>query len=258
MSKYTDWNKPNLEHLWDIYNKDQSNFENLVIAYTDLVHKTASSISKNLPSHIDFNDLVSDGYIGLMDAIRKYDSSYGFKFETYASFRIRGEILDKLRQFDWAPRSIRSKNREIDSAIEKLSSELGREPTDVEIANLLGWEMVEVSKIQGYGQAASVFNIDDAVNSRGELFKLSDILADKDYDFEILDDADLSMLKNKILDAFKHLSSQQKAVFFLHYIEGLSLKEIGSMMEVTESRVCQIHTGALDSIWKFCVPNWDL
>lgn len=251
-------NKKNLNRLWDQYYIDGSTFQDLILAYSSLVEKTAFSISKSLPSHIDFDDLVSDGYIGLMDAIRKYDSSYGFKFETYASFRIRGEILDKLRQFDWAPRSIRSKNREIDSAVEKLSGELGREPTDSEIANLLGWELSDISKIQGYGQSASVFNIDDAINSNGESFKLSDMLADVDYDSQIVDDEDLELLRNKIIESFKHLNSQQKAVFFLHYIEGLSLKEIGSMLEVTESRVCQIHTGALDSIWKFCVPSWDL
>lgn len=258
MSKHSNWNKLKLDNLWDKYNKDRSNFQDLVIAYEYLVKSTAASISKNLPNHIDYDDLVSDGYIGLMDAIRKYDSSYGFKFETYASFRIRGEIIDKLRQFDWAPRSLRSKNREIDSAAEKLSIELGREPTDSEVANLLGWKENEISKIRGHGISASVFNIDDMVNSNGDSFKLSDILADESYDFNIIDDEDIVFLKEKILEGFKQLNSQQKTVFFLHYIEGLSLKEIGEMLEVTESRVCQIHTGALDSVWKFCVPEWNV
>jgi RNA polymerase sigma factor for flagellar operon FliA len=258
MGKKNEPNSVRIKNLWNQYETDKSSFQDLVIAYSDLVEKTAFSISKNLPNYVDLDDLIADGYIGLMDAIRKYDSSYGFKFETYASFRIRGEILDKLRQFDWAPRSLRSKNREIDSAIEKLSTELGREPTDFEIANLLGWDISDISKIQSYGQSAAVLNINDAVNSRGELFKLSDILADKNYDFEILDSGDLEMLKAKIFSAFKYLNSQQKTVFFLHYIENLSLKDISSVLDVTESRVCQIHTGALSSIWKFCVPNFDL
>jgi len=244
-----------IDILWIKYKEDGSSFQDLIIHYEYLVKSTAASVSRNLPNHIDYDDLVSDGYIGLMDAIKKYDSSYGFKFETYASFRIRGEIIDKLRQFDWAPRSLRSKNREIDSAAEKLSIELGREPTDTEIASLLGWKISEISKIRGHGISASVFNIDEMVNSSGDSFKLSDILADESYDFEIIDDDDMLFLKEKILEGFKQLNSQQKTVFFLHYIEGLSLKDIGEMLEVTESRICQIHTGALDSVWKFCVPD---
>ena len=245
----------NTDELWKIYKKNKSSFQDLVVAYENLVKTTAASIAKNLPNHIDYDDLVSDGYIGLIDAINKYDSSYGYKFETYASFRIRGEILDTLRQFDWAPRSLRSKNREIDSATEKLSNELGREPTEEEITNLLGWKTGDVSRIKGHGSTASVYNLDEIVNSDGDKFRLSDILADESNDFNIIDNDDFILLKDKVLEAFTQLNSQQKTVFFLHYIENLSLKEIGQMMEVTESRVCQIHTGALDSIWKFCVPD---
>jgi RNA polymerase sigma factor for flagellar operon FliA len=244
-----------IKNLWEKYEKDQSCFQDLVIAYDYLVKTTASSVAKNLPNHIDYDDLVSDGYIGLIDAIQRYDSSYGYKFETYASFRIRGEIIDKLRQFDWAPRSLRSKNREIDNATEKLSNELGREPTDEEVANLLGWEKSEISRVKGHGSAASVFNLDEIVNSDGDKFKLSDILSDESENYELLDFEDFSMLKEKVLEGFTQLNGQQKTVFFLHYIEGLSLKEIGQMLEVTESRICQIHTGALDSVWKFCVPE---
>lgn len=244
-----------IKSLWENYEKDKSSFQDLVIAYDYLVKTTAASIAKNLPNHIDYDDLVSDGYIGLIDAIQRYDSSYGYKFETYASFRIRGEIIDKLRQFDWAPRSLRSKNREIDSATEKLSNELGREPTEEEIANILGWKTNDISRIKGHGNSASVFNIDEIVNSEGDSFKLSDILADDSDSHDLLDHEDFSLLKDKILEGFTQLNGQQKTVFFLHYIEGLSLKEIGEMLEVTESRVCQIHTGALDSVWKFCVPE---
>jgi RNA polymerase sigma factor for flagellar operon FliA len=244
-----------VKRLWEKYEKDKSSFQDLVIAYEYLVKTTAASVAKSLPNHIDYDDLVSDGYIGLIDAIQRYDSSYGYKFETYASFRIRGEIIDKLRQFDWAPRSLRSKNREIDSATEKLSNELGREPTDEEVANILGWKTSEISRIRGHGSNASVFNIDEIVNSDGDKFKLSDILADDSDSNELLDNEDFSTLKEKILEGFTQLNGQQKTVFFLHYIEGLSLKEIGIMLEVTESRVCQIHTGALDSVWKFCVPE---
>jgi RNA polymerase sigma factor for flagellar operon FliA len=244
-----------IKSLWEKYEKDKSSFQDLIIEYDYLVKTTAASIAKNLPNHIDYDDLVSDGYIGLIDAIERYDSSYGYKFETYASFRIRGEIIDKLRQFDWAPRSLRSKNRQVDSATEKLSSELGREPTEEEVANILGWKPGDISRIKGHGNSASVFNIDEIVNSEGDSFKLSDILADDSDNYDLLDHEDFSILKDKILEGFTQLNGQQKTVFFLHYIENLSLKEIGEMLEVTESRVCQIHTGALDSVWKFCVPE---
>lgn len=254
MSKYSNWNKVKLDDLWDKYNKDGSKFQDLVIAYEYLVKSTAASISKNLPNHIDYDDLVSDGYIGLMDAIRKYDSSYGYKFETYASFRIRGEILDRLRQFDWAPRSLRSKNREIESTSVKMSIELGREPTEEEVAKALGWPVSEISKIRGNSSSASIFNLDEIVNSNGDSFKLSDIIY-VNNDYQILDEEDIDYLKDKILKSLKNLTLQQKTVFFLHYIEGMPLKEIGSLLEVTESRVCQIHTSALDVIWASCVPR---
>jgi RNA polymerase sigma factor for flagellar operon FliA len=243
------------EKLWNQYLIDGSTFQDLVIAYEYLVKSTAASIARGLPNHVDYDDLVSDGFIGLMDAITKYDSSYGYKFETYASFRIRGEILDRLRQFDWAPRSLRSKNREIDFVSEKLSNDLGREPSDEEVAEALGWNIKDISRIKGAGSTASVFNIDEVINSDGDSFKLSDIIPDESNNYQVLDEEDLLVLREKIFDSFKDLSSQQKTVFFLHYIEGLSLKEIGEMLEVTESRVCQIHTGALDFIWKSCVPD---
>jgi len=170
-----------IEKLWNQYLIDGSTFKDLIIFYEYIVKSTAASISKSLPNHIDYDDLVSDGFIGLMDAITKYDSSYGYKFETYASFRIRGEIFDRLRQFDWAPRSLRSKNREIDFASEKLSNEFGREPSDQQIANALGWDVSEISKVRGAGSSASVFNIDQVINSEGDSFKLSDIIADESH-----------------------------------------------------------------------------
>ena len=247
-----------MESILEVWNRyyqdDDSAFSELVIRYEDLVKSTAASVARTLPSHIDFDDLVSDGYIGLIDAIKKYDSSYGYKFETYASFRVRGEILDRLRQADWVPRSLRSKNREIDLAVEKLSRDLGRMPSEVEIAKVLGWEESEISKVTGASSSAVISNIDDVVNSDGDSFKLSDIIS-TDSGESFIDDEDLSYIKDKLVDSIKFLSNQQRVVFFLHYIEDLSLKEIGSILTVTESRVCQIHTSALDAIWSHCLPD---
>jgi RNA polymerase sigma factor for flagellar operon FliA len=242
--------------LWESYYRgDDDAFGKLVIAYEDIVKSAAASVAKTLPSHIEFDDLVSDGYIGLMDAITKYDSSYGFKFETYASFRIRGEILDQLRQADWAPRSLRSKSREVDLATEKLSRELGRLPSDAEVAKILGWKVEDIVKLAGASSSSVFTHLDEVVNSDGDSFKLSDIIPDtKDHE-SFIDDEDISFLKEKIVKSLKHLSEQQRSVFFLHYIEGLSLKEIGGLLSVTESRVCQIHTGALDVIWGLCLPD---
>jgi RNA polymerase sigma factor for flagellar operon FliA len=246
----------NKQDNWERYrNGDDLAFSDLVLQYDSLVKSTAASIAKTLPSHIDFDDLISDGYIGLMDAIRRYDSSYGYKFETYASFRIRGEIIDQLRHSDWAPRSLRSKNREVDLATEKLSRDLGRNPTATEVATLLGWSGDDLNRVVGASSTAVFTHLDELVNSDGDKFKLSDVIPDVSSQPIFFDVDDLNVIKDKISDSLSDLTEQQRVVFFLHYIEGLSLKDIGVMLDVTESRVCQIHTGALDSIWSSCLPG---
>lgn len=241
-----------IDELWDKYATDPSYFSQLMEYYQEFAEKTAYALSKTLPSHVELDDLVSDGYFGLADAIQKFDSSYGFKFETYAAFRIRGEILDKLRVADWAPRSLRAKQKEADSAKDQLSRELGREPQPDEIASVLGWSVDELSRILGETHSAHVTNLDDVVNVDGVAFKLSDLLPDEHTS---VSEFDYAPLRTKVLSAFDSLSDQQTLVLFLYYVEDLSLRQIGDLMRVTESRACQIHTKALERLWDACLPS---
>ncbi len=237
--------------LWKRYESDPSALGDLMLSYEDIVESTALAMSKTLPKHIELQDLVADGYFGLADAIQKFDKSFGYKFETYASFRIRGEILDWLRKADWAPRSLRSKNKEIAVAKNALAEELAREPTVDEIATLLGWDLESVYQVTGETAQASIQNLDDLVNVNGVKFSLSEILPDQS---QIVGD-DFVELKETMINAIGELSHEAVTILSLYYVEELPLREIGDLMTVTESRACQIHTNALEFLWKTCVPN---
>jgi RNA polymerase sigma factor for flagellar operon FliA len=237
---------------WSKVKTDRKLYEKVLVTYQPLVKKTALSLHKNLPQHVDIEDLISDGIFGLMDAIEKFDASYGYKFETYASLRIRGEILDKLRTADWAPRSLRSKNREITKATESLSRDLGREPSYDEIAQLLGWDSDEVSKTIGESNSSIVTNIDNIVNVDGYQYSLSEIIPDQKSE---IDNTTLNYdyIADKLSSAIENLTDQQKIVIILYYKYGISLKKIGEIFEFTESRACQVHTAALGSLWDECL-----
>lgn len=240
----------NKQELWEQYRRDGSTTNELILAYEDLVKSNAYSLHKQLPKHIELDDLISDGYFGLIDAIKKFDDSYGYKFETYAAFRIRGEILDKLRVADWAPRSLRSKAKEIELARGRLQLELERDPSVDEIATLLGWESSEIYQVTGETSSAIVSNLDDLVSVDGSKFSLSDILPDN----SLTVGDDFTELREKLLSAISLLTHEARTVLLLYYIQDLSLREIGGLMSVTESRACQIHTNALDVLWKGCLP----
>lgn len=226
--------------------------ESLVLNYLDLSRKIAYSVHKTLPQHISVEDLIADGYLGLIDAAYRFDSSFGYKFETYASFRIRGEILDKLRLADWAPRSLRSKHREIHAAVDSLSSELGYEPSDTEIAQLLDWPLADVQKVLGESSVSSISNIHTSVKVDGSQLDLSDIIPDINIE---ITEGEFEVLRDKLSSAIENLSEREKIIIALYYIEDLSLKNIGDLFKFTESRACQIHTSALDSIWAECFPS---
>lgn len=242
----------NPEKLWEIYYSDQSNVAELLEFYSPLVRQNALSLARQLPKHIDVDDLISEGYFGLADAISKFDPDYGYKFETYASFRIKGHIRDHLRGSDWAPRSLRSKAKEIEAASAKLSAELNREPTTEEIASLLGWDTEDVFSVSRRVSSASFSNLDDLVSTgSGTKFSLSDLLPDKESDPL----PDFSVLKERLVGVIQDMHPQHSTVLALYYIEDLPLKKIGELMKVTESRACQIHTDALEALWKGCLPE---
>lgn len=235
--------------LLERYKTDPSVLGELMIAYEPIVVANAKAMAKQLPKHIELDDLTSEGYFGLVDAIKKFDDSFGYKFETYASFRIRGAILDHLRRNDWAPRSLRSKSKDVERASTKLSAELNREPTKEEIAQLLNWTVDEVYQVAGTTARANVSNLDDVVNVDGGKFTLSEMIADTS-DFA----EDFGDIKNKLIESLSGMTQESRTVLSLYYVQDLSLKEIGELMGVTESRTCQIHTSALSTLWEFCVP----
>jgi RNA polymerase sigma factor for flagellar operon FliA len=243
--------KPKVETLWENYRSDPSAIAPLMEFYSDLVRTNAMLVSKQLPKHIELDDLISEGYFGLADAISKFDPDYGFKFETYASFRIKGSIRDQLRGSDWAPRSLRSKAKEVETASVKLAAELNREPTVEEIANLLDWKVEEIHDISGRTFRASFTNLDDVVNIDGDGFSLSDLLPDKEAE----PTSDLSQLQSRLITVLQSLTEQHSTVLALYYVQGLSLKDIGDIMGVTESRACQVHTDALEALWVGCLPD---
>lgn len=240
----------NHDPLLQQYKEDPSVLGELMLKYEPIVVANAKALAKQLPKHIELDDLISDGMIGLVDAFNKFDNSYGYKFETYASFRIRGEILDNLRKADRAPRSLRSKAKDVDKATQKLSAELGREPTTEEVASLLGWDVEKVHQVAGESSSANMSNLDDLVSQDGSKFSLSEIIPDTSHQ----KGDDYTELKGKLLEAIDLMGPESRTVLSLYYVQDLSLREIGELMGVTESRTCQIHTSALSKIWEHCVP----
>jgi RNA polymerase sigma factor for flagellar operon FliA len=195
-------------------------------------------------------DLVSNGMFGLMDALDKFDPARAVKFETYAIPRIRGAILDELRAMDWVPRSIRFKARELDKANNELEAELKRPPTDEEVAERLGISVSELQEVLTQISFVSVMALDEVVgggDERGEPRSLLDSLADA-ASGDPTSELEGQEMRGILAAAINSLSEREKIVITLYYFEGLTLSEIGDILGVTESRVCQIHTKAVGGL----------
>lgn len=237
-----------VKQLWDDYkgNPTKEFRERLILHYAPLVKFVASRVASGLPQNIEQSDLVSYGIFGLIDAIDKFDPERGFKFETYAISRIKGAIIDELRSIDWVPRSVRAKARAIERAISKLENELRRTPEDAEIAKEL--EMTEdelahtLSQISFVGLVA-LDELLDASGERGNQTTLGDTIADSAHD--PVQSYELDEMKHVLADAINRMPDRERLVLTLYYYEGLTLAEIGEVLTVTESRVCQIHTKAI-------------
>lgn len=219
--------------------------DQLIIHYSPLVKYVAGRVSVGLPHTIEQADLVSYGMFGLIDAIDKFDTERNIKFETYAITRIKGAIIDELRSIDWVPRSVRSKARSVEQAYAKLESSLLRTPTDSEVAEEMGIGEAELQQIFTQISFVGVVALDDllAVGDRDETTTLGDTIADRRdgpmATFEVEE------MKQVLAGAINRLGDREKVVLTLYYYEGLTLAEIGQVLSVTESRVCQIHTKAV-------------
>ena len=234
------------ERLWADYKRtgERADRDRLILVYAPLVKYVASRVAVGLPQNVEQADLVSYGMFGLIDAIEKFDLERGFKFETYAISRIRGAILDELRSIDWVPRSVRAKARALEQAYAKLENELRRTPTEAEIAVELDLTddqlQTTLSQISFIGLAA----LDEVLGGeRNEGMTLGDTVSDGREGpvaaFEVTE------MKQILADAVNGMPEREKLVLTLYYYEGLTLAEIGQVLGVTESRVCQMHTKAV-------------
>src|SRR6266545_41656 len=238
-----------LEELWGRFKEtgSQEAREQLIVHYAPLVKYVASRVATGLPANVEQADLVSYGIFGLIDALEKFDRSREIKFETYAIPRIRGAIIDELRSLDWVPRSVRFKAREVEKAYTELEAKLKQAPSDAEVAEHLGVSLPELHEIVTQISFVTVTALEEVVSTgadRGESLSLLDTLADMaaiDPSSGIEGNETRMMLSA----AINSLSEREKIVITLYYFEGLTLAEIGEVLGVTESRVCQIHTKAV-------------
>lgn len=233
-----------LNKLWEQYakNRDPKIKDQLIVAYAQVVKYVAGRLSMYLGNNVEFDDLVGYGVFGLIDAIDKFDLDKGIKFETYASLRIRGAILDNIRKMDWIPRSIRKKQKAIETAYGKFESENGRMATDDEMADELGIDLDEYLKWQDQTKALMLTSLEDFVEKGGE--SKMEPLGKSRFDSP---EANLEKeeLRETLISAIEALSEKEKKVISLYYYEELTLKEISHIMEVSESRISQLHTKAL-------------
>jgi RNA polymerase sigma factor for flagellar operon FliA len=218
-----------------------------VVAYAPLVKYVAGRMASGLPAHVEEADLISYGLIGLISAIERFDLGREIKFETYAIPRIRGAIIDELRSLDWVPRSVRAKAREIERANAKLENRLQRAPTDEEMANELEMSMEDFQEALVQISHSTIAALDElwtVSDSSGDQISLLDTLHDPDApDPEQI--VDQSELKDRVAEAIARLPEREKLVIALYYYENLTLREIGEVLGVTESRISQLHTKAV-------------
>jgi RNA polymerase sigma factor for flagellar operon FliA len=237
-----------LDRLWSDYKstpQDRHLRDQLIVHYAPLVKYVAGRVASGLPQSVDQADLVSYGIIGLIDAIEKFDLGRGFKFETYAIARIRGAMLDELRAIDWVPRSVRAKARQIEQAFASLEAKLHRAPTDVELAEQLDCTEAELQTMLGQISFTGLVALDELMggSDRGEGMTLGDTITDGAPG--PLAAYEVTEVKERLADAIRSLPEREKIVVGLYYYEGLTLAEIGNVLGVTESRVCQLHTKAV-------------
>jgi len=237
-----------IDELWGSYKAtgERDARDKLIVHYSPLVKYVAGRVSVGLPQNIEQADLVSYGVFGLIDAIDKFDTSRNIKFETYAIARIKGAIIDELRSIDWVPRSVRAKARSVEKAYAKLEATLLRTPSDAEVASEMGITERELHNVFNQISFVGLVALDEMLSvggERGESTTLGDTIPDKREGpvaaFEVEE------MKQILASAINRLGDREKIVLTLYYYEGLTLAEIGEVLGVTESRVCQIHTKAV-------------
>lgn len=235
--------------LWEEYaNTDSPEVrEKIILEYAPLVKVVAGRLSMYLGYNVEYEDLVSYGIFGLIDAIDKFDCLKDVKFETYASLRIRGAILDQIRKMDWIPRTIRQKQKRIDAAIKEIETQYGRSATDEDIARLLGITDEEYLDWQSQMKITNVVSLNEFLEQGSEVSNEAGSTKSAAFDSpeEILERDEL---KKVLAQALELLTEKERKVIVLYYYEDLTLKEISNILEVSESRISQLHTRALQKM----------
>ncbi|MCI8773380.1 MAG: FliA/WhiG family RNA polymerase sigma factor [Lachnospiraceae bacterium] len=235
--------------LWEEYDKTRSSAvrEKIILEYAPLVKMVAGRLSMYLGYNVEYEDLVSYGIFGLIDAIDKFDALKDVKFETYASLRIRGAILDQIRKMDWIPRTIRQKQKKIDTAIREIEARCGRSATDEEIAQNLGISNEEYVDWQSQMKITNVISLNEFLEQGSEIPNDNNFNRKAQFDEpEAVIERD--ELKRILAGALELLTEKERKVIVLYYYEDLTLKEISSILEVSESRTSQLHTRALQKM----------
>lgn len=245
------------QKIWEKYTKNptQEMREQIIIEYAPLVKIVAGRLSMYLGGNVEYEDLVSYGVFGLIDAIDKFDTNKNVKFETYASLRIRGSILDQIRKMDWIPRTVRQRQRKIDEAIKSLEARTGKTPTDEMLAEELGVSGEELLSWQSQLKVTNVVSLNEFVESGNEP------VMDAKGNFRFAQPEEViaeTELKRMLKDAMQLLTEKEQKVILLYYYEDLTLKEISRVLEVSESRISQLHTKALQKMKKKMGPYMNI
>lgn len=235
--------------LWEEYTRTKTPElrENIILEYAPLVKVVAGRLSMYLGYNVEYEDLVSYGIFGLIDAIDKFDLLKDVKFETYASLRIRGAILDQIRKMDWIPRTIRQKQKKIDVVIKEIETTYGRNATDEEIAKGLGITEKEYLEWQSQMKVTNIVSLNEFLEQGSEV--PNEAVKTKSAQFDSPEEALAKVeLKQMLIESLEILTEKERRVIELYYYEELTLKEISSILEVSESRISQLHTRALQKM----------
>lgn len=237
------------QKIWEKYTKNptQEMREQIIIEYAPLVKIVAGRLSMYLGGNVEYEDLVSYGVFGLIDAIDKFDTNKDVKFETYASLRIRGSILDQIRKMDWIPRSVRQRQRKIDEAMKQIEMRTGKTASDEELAKQLGLTEEELCSWQTQLKVTNVVSLNEFEENGPEPMIDSAHPVRFSQPEEVVEEAEL---KEKLAESLELLTEKERRVIELYYYEDMTLKEISKILEVSESRISQLHTKALNKMRK--------
>ena len=240
-------NNEDRQKLWEEYSKKKTSnlYEQIIIEYAGLVKLVAGRLSMYLGNNVEYDDLVGYGTFGLIDAIDKFDYTKGYKFETYASLRIRGAILDQIRKMDWIPRSIRQKQRKMENAYQAIETRHGRSATNEDVAEELNLTIEELEDWQNQTNITNIISLDEFLEQGSESKTEQYFATTFEQPERIVEQKELKDILSRTLDT---LTEREKRVIVLYYYEDFTLKEISKILEVSESRISQLHTKALQKL----------